>query len=76
MPYHNHNILYNGGTGADGGIWGKNSINSGNFGAPSGNGYSGYATTQAVGGNTPVYLTIPSPPSYTINYYIYAGYSG
>ena len=38
MPYHNHNILYNSGTGADGGIWGKNSINSGNFGAPSGNG--------------------------------------
>ena len=43
--------MYNSGTGADGGIWGKSGVNTGNYGAPSGNGYSGYAVTAPLGGN-------------------------
>ena len=56
MPYHNHNILYSSGTGADGGIWGKNSVNSGNFGAPNATGVMGYAVTATAGGGQPVNL--------------------
>ena len=56
MPNHNHNMLYSSGTGADGGIWGKNSVNSGNFGAPNATGVMGYAVTATAGGGQPVNL--------------------
>ena len=74
MPNHSHNILYNG-SGAKFGLWGSASTTGGNFGNPN-QGASGYAYTSLQGGGQPVNLTIPTPPSYTINYYIYAGYSG
>ena len=45
---HGHGILYNSGTGADGGIWGGNGANSGNYGAV--NGIVGFASTANFGG--------------------------
>ena len=65
---HGHGILYNSGTGADGGIWGGKGINSGNYGADGG--IVGFASTANFGGGQPVNLTVPTPPSFTINYYI------
>ena len=68
LPNHNHQILYNVGTSNDGGIWGGRGEDAGNYGDISG--LSGFASTANFGGGQPVNLTVPTPPSYTINYYI------
>lgn len=70
IPNHSHNIEYRTST-TKGGIWGGSGNNAGNYGWEGG--IQGYAYTTGIQGYTAqTNVTIPTPLSYGVVYYIAA----